>query len=281
MRVAIAQTDCVLGDVEANLKDARARIEDAASQGADLVVFPELALHGYALGQLDEDTSLRADDERLLALGELGPDVLIGFYERRRLRHFNSAAYLSRGGITSLHHKLYLPNYLMWEERKHFFPGRSIRAFDTDHGRAATVICNDAWQPMVPWLAAQDGAEILFVPTNSAAVGGVDGDAGPLDNNVYWQDLVRQLARMQQCYVIFANRVGQENGVSFWGGSQIVDPFGTVLAEAPLWRTATVTAEIDVAVVRRQRHRLPLLQDPRFDLLNRELERLVETDEHP
>lgn len=279
MRVAVAQTDCRLGDVEGNLKEARSRIEEAAEQGADLVVFPELALHGYALGRLVEDTSLEADDERLRSLGTIGPDVLIGYYEKRRMRRYNSAAYITGAGTVHLQHKLYLPNYLMWEERKHFYPGHGIRAFDGPHARMATLICNDAWQPMVPWIAAQDGAEILLVPTNSAAVGGVDGDYGPLDNSVYWQDLIHQLARMQQCFVVFVNRVGAENGVSFWGGSQIVDPFGTVVAEAPLWQSALVVGDIDLGIARRQRHRLPLLQDPRFGLLTRELKRLVEADE--
>ncbi|WP_017611863.1 nitrilase-related carbon-nitrogen hydrolase [Nocardiopsis salina] len=275
MRVAIAQTDCRLGRVEDNLEKARTQVEEAHARGADLVVLPELALHGYALGRLDHDTALEAHDRALLSLAEVGPDVLVGFYQRHRLRYFNSAAYLSGGRTVHLQHKLYLPNYLMWEERKHFFPGRSLRAFDACGARMATLICNDAWQPMLPWLAAQDGAEVLLVPTNSAAVGGIDGDEGPLDNSTYWRDLVHHLARMQQCYVVMVNRVGSENGVSFWGGSRIVDPFGQVVAEAPLDESALVTGDLDLGEVRRLRHRLPLLQDPRFGLLSRELQRLT------
>lgn len=275
MRVAIAQTDCRLGLVEDNLDQARSHVEEAHARGADLVVLPELALHGYALGRLEHDTSLEARDRALLSLGEVGPDVLVGFYQRHRLRYFNSAAYLSGGRTVHLQHKLYLPNYLMWEERKHFFPGRDLRAFDALGARMATLICNDAWQPMLPWLAAQDGAEILLVPTNSAAVGGIDGDEAPLDNSTYWRDLVHHLARMQQCYVVMVNRVGTENGVSFWGGSRIVDPLGQAVAEAPLDRSALVAGDLDLDAVRRLRHRLPLLQDPRFGLLSRELGRLT------
>lgn len=81
MRMALAQTDCVLGEVDANLETAREQIEQAAAQNADLVVFPELSLHGYHLGALRRDTSVQARDPRLLKLGTYGPDVMAGFHE--------------------------------------------------------------------------------------------------------------------------------------------------------------------------------------------------------
>ncbi|GAB3485156.1 carbon-nitrogen hydrolase [Nocardiopsis coralliicola] len=270
VRIAIAQTDARLGDVEANLGEARRRIAEAAADGADLVVFPELSLHGYALGSVAEDTSVEAADPRIAALSADGPDVLVGFYERAGLRHHNTAAYLSGGAAVHVQRKLYLPNYLLWEERKHFYPGQRLAAFTAPHGRMASVICNDAWQPMVPWLAAQDGAEVLLVTANSAAV----RDAGTVDNIAYWRDLVRHIARMQQCWVVFVNRVGTEEGTAFWGGSHIADPAGAVVAEAPLWEPAVVAADIDVARARQRRRSVPLLQDPRFDLLAREISRL-------
>ncbi|GAA1111749.1 nitrilase-related carbon-nitrogen hydrolase [Nocardiopsis composta] len=270
MRIAIAQTDARLGDVRSNLNEARQRIAEAAEDGADLVVFPELSLHGYALGSVAEDTSVAAGDPRLAALSEAGPDVLVGVYERAGLRHHNTSVYASGGRVVHVQRKLYLPNYLMWEERKHFYPGQRLNAFDTSHGRMASLICNDAWQPMLPWLAAQDGAEVLLVTANSAAV----SDESTVDNFSYWRELLRYTARMQQCWVVFVNRVGEENGASFWGGSHVVDPGGAVVAEAPLWEPALVVADVDVHAARQRRRAVPLLQDPRFDLLSREIGRL-------
>lgn len=275
MRVALAQTDCALGEVEENLRTAREQIALAATQGADLVVFPELSLHGYHLGGLAKDTSVTVDDPRLLALAEPGgPDVLVGLHEHTALRAYNTSAYFSGGRPLHVHRKLYLPNYLAWEERKHVSPGQHLRAYDLPggHGRAATLVCNDAWQPVLPWLAVQDGAEVILVPTNSAA--SLDPEA--MDTGLYWDTLLSYTARMLQCWVVFVNRVGNENGASFWGGSRVVDPRGTVVAQAPKWEPGLVTVDIDVHEARRARRAVPLVAEARLGLIDREVRRLID-----
>ncbi|MFF4950353.1 nitrilase-related carbon-nitrogen hydrolase [Streptomyces chattanoogensis] len=276
MRIALAQTDCVLGEVAENLDHAREQIQQAAEQGADLVVFPELSLHGYHLGALKRDASIEARDPRLLELSLLGPDVLLGFHEHTSLRAYNTAAHYAEGEMLHAHRKLYLPNYLAWEERKHVSPGQSMRAYDltksASGGRGATLVCNDAWQPVLPWLAVQDGAEVLFVPTNSAA--SLDPEA--MDTGVYWDTLLSYTARMLQCWVVFVNRVGSEHGASFWGGSRVVDPRGMVVAQAPKWEPALVTVDIDPAEARRQRRAVPLVAEARLGLVDREVRRLID-----
>lgn len=271
MRIALAQVDCILGDTDANLHIAERMIKEATTQSCDLVVFPELNLSGYALGRLTDDISLQTNDPRIEELSRYGPDVLLGIYEDAGLRRYNSAAYYSDGALVHLHRKLYLPNYLIWEERKHANPGQRMRAFDTRHARVAALVCNDAWQPMLPWLAAQDGAQILLVPTNSA-MGLVPGS---VDTIAYWKDLLLFNARMQQCWVIFVNRVGEEAGATFWGGSQVIDPWGRVVAEAPEYEPSLTVVDIDVSAVRRRRREMPLLQEARLGLLRREVERLM------
>ncbi|MFI1161107.1 nitrilase-related carbon-nitrogen hydrolase [Streptomyces sioyaensis] len=276
MLIALAQTDCVLGDVEANLEIAREQIERSAAQGADLVVFPELSLHGYHLGLLKRDESLEANDPRLLELSTLGADVLVGFHERTSLRAYNTAGHYADGALLHAHRKLYLPNYLAWEERKHVSPGQSLRAYDLTKsrsgGRGATLVCNDAWQPALPWLAVQDGAEVLFVPTNSAA--SLDPEA--MDTGMYWDTLLSYTARMLQCWVVFVNRVGSEHGAAFWGGSRAVDPRGAVVAQAPKWEPSLVTIEIDLSEARRQRRAVPLVAEARLGLIDREVRRLID-----
>ena len=272
VRIALAQMDCALGEVDTNLEHARARIGEAAEQGADLVVFPELTLHGYALGQIEGDRSIEAGDPRLASLTDSGPDVLVGFHEDGGVRRYNSAAYLAADGVRHLHRKLYLPNYLAWEERKHASPGQFVQAFDTRMGRAATLICNDAWQAALPWLAAQDGAEFLLVPANSAL--GLQPES--LDVIDYWSELPRSIARMQQCWVVFCNRVGTEAGARDWGGSRVLDPSGAVVAEAGLWEPELLLADIDVTAARRRRHELPLLAEARLGLIAREVARLID-----
>jgi N-carbamoylputrescine amidase len=271
VRIALAQIESSLGEVDTNLARMRELTDEANSRQADLIVFPELATHGYWLGQIPASLSLPAGDPRLLELAGGRADVLAGFHEDAGVRNFNSAAYLSGGRLVHVHRKLYLPTYLNWEERKHSSPGQSLRVFDAPLARAAVLICNDAWQPALPWLAAQDGAELLLVPANSAP----DLSPEAVDTIAYWQDLLRLIARMQQCWVVFVNRVGTEGGARFWGGSRVLDPTGEVVAEAALWEPALVTVDIDIAAVRRRRRAFPLLAEARLGLVERELHRLI------
>lgn len=277
MRIALAQMDSALGDVEANAENAVRMTKEAAAQGADLVVLPELALHGYALGRIGEDRAIPPSDRRITTLGSVGPDVLVGFHEDGGARAYNTGAYLSGGRTVHVHRKLYLPNYLIWEERKHVSPGQSLRAYDTSFGRMATLVCNDAWQPVVPWIAVQDGAEALLVTANSAvSPEGYPGSAPEaLDTVAYWRELLSYTARMQQSWVVFVNRAGVEEGARFWGGSQVIDPAGEVVAEAPMWDESLTVAEIDLPAARRRRRSVPLVAEARLGLVAREVNRLI------
>ncbi len=271
LRVTLAQVDCTLGDVEANLRRADEVLSQAVEERADLVVFPELSLTGYTVGRVSEDVSLDADDSRIGPLLRRNGDtaMVVGFSEAGRLHTYNSAAYLSPS-VRHVHRKLYLPTYGSFEERKHFSPGQAMRAFDTPFGPMAILICNDLWQPMLPFLAVQDGARVLLIPANSSR-GGFPGSA---DMQREWRDINRFYARMLESYVIFVNRVGNEEELGFWGGSQIVDPWGEILFEAPLDEPAVATVEIDLNRVRRRRREMPLVKEARLALLAREIERL-------
>ncbi len=167
----MAQVAPVLGDVDANFELARQAIREAREKGADLAVFPELSMTGYSLGQVSDEVSIEASDPRITELAEEAGDVsvVIGFHEDGAgVRTYNSAAYLEEGRVLHLHRKLYLPTYSIFEERKHFSPGQSMRAFTSRFGRMAMMICNDAWQPTLGFLAVQDFARVLLIPTNSA-----------------------------------------------------------------------------------------------------------------
>ncbi|MBA2731156.1 MAG: amidohydrolase [Euzebyaceae bacterium] len=273
MRVALVQMQPELGDLEGNLASACRLITRAREGGADLVVLPELCLTGYAVGRVDDDLALPADHPSLLALAAASGDagVLLGFQEDSGRSSHNSAAYYEGGLLRHVHRKLYLPTYGIFDERKHFSPGQAMRAFTTRWGRMATLICNDAWQPQLPFLAVQDGAQVLLVPTSSAQ------SLFPqhYDSESYWRDLTRFYGRMYQSYVVFVNRVGSEGDLHFWGGSHVVDPWGQVIAEAEDGETVLL-AEIDLARVRRRRREVPLVREARLALLAREIHRLVD-----
>jgi predicted amidohydrolase len=270
VRVALAQSDPVLGDVEENTRRSREAVRRARAEGADLVVLPELTLTGYALGLVSDDVSRSTDDPEITQLAEEadGLACVVGFAEAGRVHTYNSAAYLERGVVRHVHRKLYLPTYDIWEERKHFTPGDAMRSFDTDIGRVAVLICSDAWQPALAVLAVQDGARVLIVPANSTS-------RRP-EIEAEWRDVNRFYARMLETYVVFVNRVGAEGGLSFWGGSHVYDPWGQLVAQAPAGEEAFVTVELDLANVRRRRREMPLVKEARLALLSRELDRLAD-----
>lgn len=275
MRVALAQVDCLLGDVDGNLRRAKEVVTEAKNRGADLIIFPELSLTGYSLGQLSNEVSLGVRSKRLTSLLEAAGEtsVVLGFYEETHTPHtYNSAAYFEGGSLLHLHRKLYLPTYGAYEERKYYSPGQTMRAFDTRFGRMAILICNDAWQPFLPFIAVQDGARALIVPASSAH----SEYPGTMDTKSYWQDITRFYARMLESYVIFVNRVGREGAFTFWGYSHIVDPWGQTVAEAPDYKEAIITADIDLDEARRRRREVPLLKEARLALLSKELNRLAE-----
>ncbi len=275
MRVALAQIDSTLGDLEGNLARATDAIEEAAAGGADLIVFPELCLSGYAVGASDRHVSLPADDPSLTALAHAagGRAVVIGFPElAREGRVFNSAAFFDAGRLVHVHRKLYLPTYHRFEERKHFSAGPAMRAFDTRFGRCAVLICYDAWQPAIAFIACQDGAQLMLFPSASP-----HSDPREFDVRSYWRDICAFYARLFQCYVVFVNRIGEEQGARYWGGSRVIDPAGEVVAQCPEdVDQVLVTSELSLASVVEHRRRLPLTREARLALVSRELARLID-----
>lgn len=278
MRITLAQAECRLGDIDANVERASEVLDEAKRAASDLIVFPELYLSGYSVEKVHDDTAVRATDERLLTLAKRADNagVVMGFAEAgpRGMHTYSSAAYYEAGELVHVHRKLYLPNYADFEERKHFSPGQSMRAFPSgihEDERMAILVCNDAWQPQLAFLATQDGARVLIVPAASAQ----SNFPQRYDSYSYWRDITTFYGRMFQVFVVFVNRVGAEEQLRFWGGSHVVDPWGNVIAEAAANEEAVLTVEIDVDDVRRRRRDIPLVKEARLGLLHREIERLL------
>ena len=277
MRITLAQVDAELGDIDANVERAAGAIGQAVEQSSDLIVFPELHLTGYSIGGVDADLALRPDDPRIekLARDAAPAGLLVGFVESGGPgpHTYNSTAYYHDGQLRHVHRKLYLPAYAPFEERNHFTPGPSLRAFPVDPAtRMAVLLCNDAWQPHLAFLAVQDGARVLLVPAASAQ----SRFPEHYDSHEYWHDITHFYGRMYQVYVVFVNRAGVEGSLRFWGGSHVIDPWGNVVAEAGQQEEQVLTVEVDLAEVRRRRRQVPLVKDARLGLLQREVGRLLE-----
>lgn len=283
LTLALAQINTRLGDVEANLDKHLALADEAHAGGADLLVFPELSLTGYALQDLAATVAHRPDDAdpifRPLLEKSRQLDLMVGFVdEDRRHRFYIAAAYLSQGEVRHVHHKVYLPTYGLFDEGRFFAWGDAVRAFETRFGRLGMLICEDFWHASPPYLLWLDGAELFLFASASPGRG---LRAEPQLESARWVEHInRAYASLFTAFIAHANRVGYEDGLNFWGGSTVFDPNGEQLAKGPYHQEALTLAELDLNQLHRTRTRLPLLRDERTTLVRRELERIMHDRHH-
>ncbi|MCE5248274.1 carbon-nitrogen hydrolase [bacterium] len=278
MKIALVQCTSRLGDLEANLAETERHVAAAAAAGADVALFPELALSGYRLRDIVPEVAVRLDREgpareRLLALSRTLP-FLVGLVEETADHRFhNAAAYFEDGRLVHVHRKCHLPTYGMFDEAMDFAPGERLAAFDTRFGRVGALICEDVWHPAAAMVLAQDGATMLWVVAASP-LRGLGAGTGLLSADSV-RGLVQVVARFNVAPACYCNRSGFEEGIAFSGASFAVGAGGQILAEAPALEPALVVAEIDQEETRLARAAYPLVRDERIELLRRELRRIA------
>ncbi len=295
MKVGVYQTSPQLLELGKNLKDTIEKIESARDDGVDLVVFPELALTGYFVGARYHKVALRMDSTEIkqLAHATKGTAAIVGFIEESRSMNFYNAALIAIDGkIEYAYRKLNLPNYGVFEERKMFSGGKTVPVFRYMGFTVATLICNDLWHPALPYLAVTQKADLFVTMFNSceAAMG------EEFSNIESWTIINKFYARIFGIHNVCANRVGDETMAgrrqldreqdledgapddgtyNFWGGSEVVDPYGRNLAKAKMYKPDYITATISRELVRKKRILMPYMKndDPYFTL--RELDRIL------
>ncbi len=236
-----------------------------------LVVFPEAALTGYFLEGGVREHAWPAErlfgdlQRRYSRLGAEEPvDVALGFFEVRDQRVYNAALYAELGGsdprILHVHRKVFLPTYGVFQEERFVEAGPGVRAFETRWGRAAMLICEDAFHSITPTLAALDGAEVILIHSASPARGVRRGPGVP-GNLERWDRLASGIAAEHGVYVVVAQLVGFEGGKGFPGGSVVFTPRGQRLVRGPLWDDGVVPARLELEEIFRARVEEPLLAD--------------------
>ena len=274
LHIAIAQLRPRKGAYRENLARLGAALREsgASEHPPDLLIAPEAALTGYFLEGGVREAALTADAffADLAAVhadsGAAPVDVCVGFYEIFENHLHNSALYASLGGpdagIRHVHRKVFLPTYGVFDEERFVEPGRSVAAFDTRWGRAAVVICEDAWHSVMPMFAALDGAQLIIVPSASPARGiAPDGDESRPSSLSRWERIAQDIAGEHGVFVAIAQLVGFEGGKAFPGGSIVAGPRGTILVRGPVFDDAVVPAVLDLEEITRARADLPLLSD--------------------
>lgn len=274
VRIAIAQFRPGKAATAANLDRIGALFGEIAArpEPVDVLVLPETALTGYFVEGGVKELALTADQlfselsTRHEASGAPPIEVIVGFYELWNTRLYNSAAALMLGGpdagVRHVHRKIFLPTYGVFDEERFVEPGRWVQAFDSDWGRSAVLVCEDAWHSLVPTMAALDGAQVLFVVSASPARGIQPGlAAGQPVSAIRWERTAQAIAAEHGVFVVLAHLVGFEGGKAFPGGSLVADPRGVVVSRAPTFEDALLVLTLDLDEVTRVRAEEPLLSD--------------------
>jgi len=271
--LALVQFAPSKGDVDANLASIGAALATLKrDRGAfpDVVVFPEACLSGYfveggvrevAIAAPELLRRLRATAAKALGASHRPFDIVVGFYEDGGGKLYNSALYATLGKsavIRHVHRKLFLPTYGVFDEERFVSRGRSIEAFDTPHGRAAILICEDACHSLATTIVALRGAQILYIPSASPGRGLADAEPA---NVRMWRDIARVVAAEHGIFVAYAGLLGFEGGKGFTGSSRLVGPFGDLRAEAPFDAPAILRVDIYDDDLAAARAALPLLGD--------------------
>jgi len=268
MKIALAQINSILGNLDKNLEIHVNYCEEAINKKADVIVFPELSLTGYSLKDLNLEVAVNTSlTKKLDKLKELSKklDIVCGFVEESdSYALYNSSAYFSEGKIVHTHRKIYPPTYSLFEEFRYFSAGKKCDAFDTKFGRAGMLVCEDMWHLSLPYTLAMKDAKIIYGIAASPTRMGVN--TTEFKNYEINSEQHRTFARLLSLYFVFTNRVGYEDGVNFWGGSEIVDPFGNVVAAGKIFDEELIFADIDMNEVRRARQSARHFNDENLDL---------------
>ncbi len=256
LRLALAQVNCRVGDLEGNAERIVARIEQAREAGAELVLFPELAITGYPPEDLLlKDHFLGRAREALerVARAADGIVALVGFPERG-LDAYNALAVCAGGGVHAIYRKNALPNYGVFDDHRYFQVGDGGAVLDLGGARIGLTICEDIWTLGGPASAeALAGASLIVNASASTYHAG---------KGLERERMLAQRARDNLCAVAFTNLVGGQDELVFDGHSLVVDHEGTVIARAPQFAEALVLADVDLQAAISARLRNPRLRPP-------------------
>ena len=249
MRVAVAQMEPRLAEKERNLDAALERLEEAAAAGAQLLVLPECAIPGYMFDSAEEALPYAEEIpgptteafERDCA--RLGVHAITGLLERDGDTLYNAAILVGPDGLIGSYRKTHLP--FLGVDR-FVTPGDEFKVFDTALGRIGLIICYDLRFPEVTRTLALRGADLVALPTNF-----------PMAARVQTELITVARAAENRVYLLTANRVGKERWGEFCGWSQIVDPYGTRLAEAGESEEALLVADVELEKARDKDYVVP------------------------
>lgn len=263
-KVALAQLSCKQGNKSENLRKIRRAAARAKKQRADLVVFPELSLTGYVVRDEIYDLAERIPGHSTRIVEDIAKrnNIHIAFgmpeiCQNTEATLHNTAVLIGPKGLIGKYHKMYLPNHSIFEEKRYFRPGYQPAVFDTELGKIGFTICYDIYFPEVVRLTRIKGAQLVVCIS-----------ASPSIRRSFFEVLTKARAIENTTFVAFVNLAGVEDGLQFWGGSQLIGPSGRILAQANYDEDDFVTGEVNYADLRPVEAFTPTLRDIRPELFD-------------
>lgn len=253
LKFAIIQIGFLVGDIDSNVKRMKTAAADAKACGADIIIFPELAMIGYP----PEDLLLRPSlAERIkAAMATLAEDFqdtvgIVGYPHVDHYGTFNSVAILEGGSQKGFYHKQSLPNYGVFDERRYFTKGNNHVLFDYKGVTIGLLICEDIWQDEPIKSLKKLGADVVVV---------INASPFQVDKQLDRKNLLTRQANKHQLPIVYANCVGGQDDLVFDGGSMIVHQDGTIAHEAPRFLGNLLLGQFDIASKRFDTQKKPLL----------------------
>jgi len=273
VNIALSQISCKVGDKKHNTSKMKEQIKQAKEKGADLIIFPELALTGYTLKDTVYELAEPIPGPSTNLLAEVAKKesihIVFGMVEQSEKASavlYNTGVLLSPKGIVGKYQKMYLPTHSVFEEKRYFRPGYNLPIFETDIGKLGLIICYDVFFPETVRLLRLKGAQLIICISASPAV-----------RRKFFETLTVARAIENTIFLAYVNLVGIEDGLQFWGGSRLISPNGSIISQAKYDDEDLVTEKISYVDLKRTEIFVPTLRDLRpelFDSLKEQLENL-------
>ena len=241
MRIALAQVNPTVGDLDGNTRLVLEWIDKAKVAGADIVCFPELVLTGYPPEDLVLKPSFVRDNIaqlKSIAKATMGISAVVGFVDEEG-DIFNAAAFLNGGDIKAVFHKVFLPNYGVFDEKRYFEPGHRCPIVELDGVRIGLSVCEDCWFPSGPmaW-EAHHGAEVLI---------NINGSPYHYGKRAPREAMIAGRAADYGAFLAWVNTVGGQDELVFDGNSVVFDPHGRLLAHAASFVEELLVCDVDTS----------------------------------
>ena len=252
LRVAAAQINTSVGDIDGNTRLIEKWIGLAQDQGADLVVFPELTITGYPPEDLVlYNNFIAANKTALNRIAATVDDIvaMVGFADSEETptgtKLFNSAAVIHNRKVVTTYRKIHLPNYGVFDERRYFTPGSECPIISLNGIKVGFNICEDIWGEIGPSeVQCANGAQIIINLNSSPYESGKQGDR---------VGIVTELSRRNRVYTLYANQIGGQDELVFDGGSMLAGPDGELLGTSPRFEESLLVVDVDTVILDQSR----------------------------